>query len=54
MQRDLEPAFLGPAGSTVKGAYDVLVNISVITYFIPFLCFFAAMFKVQRELLGWC
>ena len=41
--------FLGQAGTTVKGAYDVLVSMSVITYFIPFLFLFAAMFKLQSS-----
>ena len=45
-------AFLGQAGTSVKGAYDVLVSMSVITYFIPFLYLFAAMFKLQREPAG--
>jgi hypothetical protein len=45
-------AFLGQAGTTVKGAYDVLVSMSVITYFIPFLYLFASMFKLQREPAG--
>jgi len=41
--------FLGQAGTSVKGAYDVLVSMSVITYFIPFLYLFASMFKLQWE-----
>jgi amino acid transporter len=41
-------AFLGQAATTVKGAYDVLVSMSVITYFIPYLFLFAAMIRVQR------
>jgi amino acid transporter len=45
-------AFLGQAGTTVKGAYDVLVSMSVITYFIPFLYLFASMFKLQCEPAG--
>jgi amino acid transporter len=45
-------AFLGQAGTSVKGAYDVLVSMGVITYFIPFLYLFAAMFKLQREPAG--
>ena len=40
---------LGQAGSSVKGAYDVLVSMGVITYFIPYLFVFAAMIKFQRE-----
>jgi glutamate:GABA antiporter len=43
---------LGQVGTSVKGAYDVLVSMSVITYFIPFLYLFAAMFKLQREPAG--
>jgi len=41
--------FLGQAGTSVKGAYDVLVRMGVITYFIPYLYLFASMFKLQRE-----
>jgi amino acid transporter len=44
--------FLGQAGTSVKGAYDVLVSMSVITYFIPFLYLFASMFKLQQEPAG--
>ncbi len=44
--------FLGQAGTTVKGAYDVLVSMGVITYFIPYLYLFAAMIKLQREPAG--
>jgi amino acid transporter len=41
--------FLGQAGTSVKGAYDVLVSMGVITYFIPYLYLFAAMIKLQRD-----
>src|ERR1700674_1793635 len=41
--------FLGQAGTSVKGAYDVLVSMGVITYFIPYLYLFAALIKLQRE-----
>lgn len=41
--------FLGQAGTSVKGAYDVLVSMGVITYFLPYLFLFAAMIKLQRE-----
>jgi glutamate:GABA antiporter len=41
--------FLGQAGATVKEAYDVLVNMTVITYFLPFVFLFAAMIRLQRE-----
>jgi amino acid transporter len=44
--------FLGQAGTSVKGAYDVLVSMGVITYFIPYLYLFAAMIKLQREAAG--
>ncbi len=44
--------FLGQAGTSVKGAYDVLVAMGIITYFIPFLYLFAAMFKLQNEPAG--
>ena len=40
-----------PARS-VRGAYDVLVSMSIITYFIPFLFMFAAMIRLQREPAG--
>jgi amino acid transporter len=43
---------LGQAGTTVRGAYDVLVSMSVITYFVPFLFMFAAMIKLQGEPVG--
>jgi glutamate:GABA antiporter len=43
---------LGQAGTTVKGAYDILVSASVISYFIPFLFMFAAMIKLQSEPAG--
>jgi glutamate:GABA antiporter len=45
-------AFLGQAATSVKGAYDVLVSMSVITYFIPYLFLFAAMIRLQREPAG--
>jgi glutamate:GABA antiporter len=41
--------FLGQAGTSVKGAYDVLVSMGVIFYFIPYLYLFAAMIKLQGE-----
>ena len=44
--------FLGQAGTRIKGAYDVLVSMGVITYFIPYLYLFAAMFKLQNEPAG--
>jgi amino acid transporter len=44
--------FLGQAGTSVKGAYDVLVSMGVITYFIPYLYLFATMIKLQSEPVG--
>ncbi len=44
--------FLGQAGTTVKGAYDVLVSMSIIGYFIPYLFMFASMIKLQSEAAG--
>jgi amino acid transporter len=44
--------FLGQAGTSIKGAYDVLVSMGVITYFIPYLYLFAAMIKLQSEPVG--
>ena len=41
--------FLGQAGTSVRGAYDVLVSMGIITYFIPYLFVFAAMFRSQWE-----
>ncbi len=43
---------LGQAGTSVKGAYDVLVSLGVIFYFIPYLYLFAAMIKLQRQPSG--
>src|SRR4029434_5402431 len=44
--------FLGQAGTTVRGAYDILVSMTVITTLIPFLLLFASMIKLQREPAG--
>lgn len=44
--------FLGQAGTTVKGAYDVLVSMGVIAYFLPFIYMFTAMIRLQREPAG--
>ena len=43
---------LGQAGTSVKGAYEVLVSMGVITYLIPFLSIFGAMIKLQKEPTG--
>jgi amino acid transporter len=39
---------LGQAGTDVKGAYDALVSIGVISYFIPYFIMFAAAMKLVR------
>ena len=44
--------FFGQAGTSVKGAYDVLVSIGVITYLVPYLFVFAALVRVQGEPTG--
>ncbi len=44
--------FLGQAGTSVQGAYEVLISMSVISYFIPYLYLFASMFKLQGEPAG--
>jgi amino acid transporter len=48
-RRALFVFFLGNAGTSIKGAYDLLVSMGVITYFIPYLYLFAALFKLQNE-----
>jgi amino acid transporter len=45
-------AVLGQAGTTVRGAYDVLVSMAIITNFIPFLLLFAAMARAQNKPAG--
>src|SRR5262245_41237064 len=42
--------FLGQAGTSGRGAYDALVSMGLIAYFIPFM--FAAMIVLQREPAG--
>jgi amino acid transporter len=44
--------FLGQTGTTVRGAYDLLVSMGVITYFLPYLFLFGAMFRLQGETAG--
>lgn len=45
-------ALLGQAGTTVRGAYDVLVSMAVIAYFLPYLYVFAAMIRLQNRPVG--
>jgi len=44
--------FLSQAGTSVKGAYDVLVSMGILSYFVPFFYMFAAMIRLQREPAG--
>ena len=45
-------ALLSQAGTTVRGAYDVLVSMTVLITFLPFLFIFASMIRLQREPAG--
>jgi amino acid transporter len=45
-------ALLGQAGTTVRGAYNVLVSMSVISLFIPYLFLFSAMIRMQSRPAG--
>jgi amino acid transporter len=40
---------LSQAGTSVYGAYEVLVSMGIITYFIPYLLVFASLIRLQRE-----
>jgi amino acid transporter len=45
-------ALLGQAGTSVRGAYDVLVSMGVISLFLPYLLLFAAMIRMQSVPAG--
>jgi amino acid transporter len=45
-------AVLGQAGATVREAYDFLVGLGVISYFIPYVLMFAAMIKLGTRPIG--
>lgn len=45
-------ALLGQAGTTVRGAYDVLVSMAIISYFLPYLFLFGAMIRLQSRPAG--
>jgi amino acid transporter len=45
-------AALGQAGTSVRGAYDVMVSMTIITTFLPFLALFAAMAWAQSRPAG--
>src|SRR5271157_1749163 len=40
---------MGQFGSTVHGAYQLLVSMTIITNFVPYLFMFAAMIRLQRD-----
>lgn len=42
-------ALLSQAGASVQSAYDLLVSMSIITYFIPFVFLFLAMIRLQKQ-----
>jgi glutamate:GABA antiporter len=41
--------FLGQAGTSVKGAYEIMVQIAVVITMVPFMMLFASMIRLQRE-----
>jgi amino acid transporter len=45
-------ALLGQAGTTVRGAYNVLVSMSVISLFLPYLFLFSAIIRMQSRVAG--
>ncbi|HEY1493638.1 MAG TPA: APC family permease [Candidatus Solibacter sp.] len=45
-------ALLGQAGTTVHGAYDVLVSMAVLITFLPFVFIFTSMIRLQSEPAG--
>lgn len=45
-------ALLGQAGTTVRGAYDVLVAMGIISFFVPYVFLFASMIRLQSQAAG--
>jgi amino acid transporter len=45
-------ALLGQAGTSVRGAYDVLVAMGFLSYFVPYLFLFGAMIRLQSKPVG--
>lgn len=45
-------ALMSQAGTSVRGAYDVLVSMAIVAYFIPYLFLFAAMIRLQKRPAG--
>jgi len=44
--------FLGQAGTSIYGAYEVLVSMGIVSCFIPYLMTFAALIRLQKEPAG--
>jgi glutamate:GABA antiporter len=44
--------FLGQAGTSISGAYEIFVSTGIISYFIPYLFTFASLIRLQREPAG--
>jgi amino acid transporter len=44
--------FLGQAGTSVRSAYNFLVGMGVVSYFLPFFYMFLAVIRLQREPAG--
>jgi glutamate:GABA antiporter len=42
-------AVLSQAGTTVRGAYNAMVSMSIVAYFLPYLFLFASMIRLQRR-----
>ncbi len=45
-------AVLGQAGETPEKAYDILVSLGIIAFFLPYLVMFPALIRLQREPAG--
>jgi amino acid transporter len=45
-------ALVGQAGTSVRGAYEVLVSMTILPTFVPFLFVFAAMIRLQSRPVG--
>jgi amino acid transporter len=45
-------ALLSQAGTSVRGAYNVLVSMSIVAYFLPYLLLFASTIRLQSRAAG--
>ena len=43
---------IGQAGTSVRGAYEVLVSMGILSYFVPYLFLFGAMIRLQNRPAG--